>query len=598
MERLYSARRRDLVIAIVLVFLVAATRIPFRTTMLYNWDSANFALAIDHFDVTKHFPHPPGYFYYVMAARGINVLAQDANTSLVAEGIIFSALAVVALYFLGKLIFDRPTGVVAALLLTFSVTYWSLGTVALPYVSLAFFSTAMAFLAYRAVFAGVDETVPISVVYALGGGFRPDLMLFLGPLWLLSMRGRPRRRVVFGAALVVAGVMLWYVPTVWLSGGIEAYHSTLLAYLQVDVAQKYAPINKGLPALLVNVHDTLSYLFYALYFTVIPLLAGAAYAAYGYIRTRKSLAFAHGGLPNAVAALHYAEWYSPQKNTDEVGEHPLPPEVGAKAQLAGADGLQLGLFTTCWIAPMAIFYIFIHVGDPGYVFTILPALLLLAATVLTLPLTSGQSALSARPDSYPVQMANRRTFAGSELVPQRPVEMVALLTTLVLAGNIALALFYPKQLTLVGIRRSDEALRTKIEYIKDNLPSTSSLLVSYDTYRHLQYYIPLYRSAWIDIFDPREQIVGIPPEATYLALVDARLQQPDLGGKYEAGIQIVPIEQDVNEIVYAQHRLTLRRNTLQFLNKNLSNLLTIHRLGSTLGAAGNLACSLPARACG
>ena len=581
-------RREDLAIVVALVFLVAATRVPFRTTMLYNWDSANFALALDHFDVTRHFPHPPGYFYYVTLARGIRLLAVDANTSLIAEGIIFSTLGVVTLYLLGRQFFDRPTGMVAALLLTFSVTYWSLGTVALPYVSLAFFSAAMALLAYRAVFGGSDEVIWPSVVYALGGGFRPDLLLFLGPLWALSMIGKPPRRVALGTALVVAGFLLWYVPTIWLSGGVEAYHSTLLAYLQVDVAQKYSTTHKGLSAFLVNVRDTLSYLFYALYFTAIPLLFGAAYAVY---RTAFSGRDIMPGRPGRPARLGQVGQPASAPSTIPSGRR-----ISAEDhQSATSVDLRLALFVACWIGPMLAFYIFVHVGDPGYVFTILPALLLFAARALTWPLKMVPKGARSYPDCIdgggwkidspplrgegqtgrplPVGEVGRAPTHPSFVATYRDHEprawskasaVVILLTALVLAGNVGVALLHPRQLTLVGMRASDEVLRQKIEYIRTNLPAESSLLVAYETYRHLQYYLPQYSSVWIDIFDPREQVVGISPTVDRVALVDERLQQLSSWSTVReggAGIRLVRVGQGdkrEKELVYVQHRLVLR----------------------------------------
>lgn len=525
----------DWSIAIGLALLVAATRLPFRTTMLYNWDSANFAQALDHFDVTRHFPHPPGYFFYVAAAKLLRVLVPDANASLVVLGILFSALAVAALYFLGKTIFDRPTGIVTALLLTFSVTYWSLGTVALPYVTLAFFSTAMAYLAYRSAFAGRDHTVPLSIVYAVGGGFRPDLLLFLGPLWVLGMARRPLRKIALGFFLVLGGFLLWYVPTVWLSGGVEGYHSTLLAYLQIDVVQKYSSTHRGPAALLVNVRDTLSYIFYALYFAAVPALAGAVHL----LRRARSI-----------------DW-----------------------RFAG--------FVVCWIVPMALFYVFIHVGDPGYVFTIIPALLLLAARALTWPLRRhepvGASPAQAPdpsaqgsgdrpalpPDRHDVGVLPRkdrvRPGRGAGRFPlslweRAGVRASILLTALVLAGNIGLALSYPRQLTLVGIRSSDEALRRKVEYLREKVNPGSSLLVSYETYRHLQYYLPRHDASWVDIFDPREQVAGIPSGAAQVILVDKSLQGLGLDDRAQespAGMRVVPLRGE-KSLVFGQGRLTLK----------------------------------------
>ncbi|MBI4318232.1 MAG: glycosyltransferase family 39 protein, partial [Chloroflexi bacterium] len=317
----------DLAISICLAILVLITRLPFRTGALYNWDSANFALALDHYDVTRHHPHPPGYFYYVIGARLLGLALGEANASLVAEGIIFSVLAVVSVYFLGKALFDRSCGLTAAILLMFSVTFWSYGTIALPYVSLAFFSAGAAFFAYRAASKRPHSLLALSTTYAIGGGFRPDLLLLLGPLWLFSHLRQPKREIGLSIGLVAVGFALWFVPTVWLSGGLDSYRAVLLAYLEVDVVQKYSSTSRGLGGLLVNARDTASYLFYALYFTALPLLVGLAYIA----------------------------------------RHP------------GALRGRLPIFLAVWLLPMFAFYVVVHVGDPGYVFTILPALVVLGA---------------------------------------------------------------------------------------------------------------------------------------------------------------------------------------------------------------------------
>ena len=40
--------------------LALITRLPCRSIILHHWDSVNFALALEHYDVRLHQPHPPG----------------------------------------------------------------------------------------------------------------------------------------------------------------------------------------------------------------------------------------------------------------------------------------------------------------------------------------------------------------------------------------------------------------------------------------------------------------------------------------------------------------------------------------------------------
>src|SRR5215208_6273390 len=49
--------------AIILAGCLAAavlSRLPTRTDFLFSWDAVNFALAMDHWDLSLHQPHPPG----------------------------------------------------------------------------------------------------------------------------------------------------------------------------------------------------------------------------------------------------------------------------------------------------------------------------------------------------------------------------------------------------------------------------------------------------------------------------------------------------------------------------------------------------------
>jgi hypothetical protein len=53
-----------------LLFLGLAAIFAFtRSHWLDDWDSVNFAFGLDDFDVTKHWPHPPGYSVYIAAGK-------------------------------------------------------------------------------------------------------------------------------------------------------------------------------------------------------------------------------------------------------------------------------------------------------------------------------------------------------------------------------------------------------------------------------------------------------------------------------------------------------------------------------------------------
>src|SRR5688500_18286685 len=81
------------------------TRLPFVRPTPVNWDSVQFALALDRFDLHDHQPHPPGYILYVWMGRAIRSLLEatgtmggDAGLGLALLSVLFGAAAVPLIY--------------------------------------------------------------------------------------------------------------------------------------------------------------------------------------------------------------------------------------------------------------------------------------------------------------------------------------------------------------------------------------------------------------------------------------------------------------------------------------------------------------------
>src|SRR3954453_14092441 len=114
---MFSRRTLDCVL---LVAATAISRFLFRSQLLYDLDSVNFALAMGRFDPTVHQPHPPGYFLYVWLARLVNTLLNDPNAALVPISIVASCGAVAFIYLLAHRWFGQPAALFAGLLFLFS----------------------------------------------------------------------------------------------------------------------------------------------------------------------------------------------------------------------------------------------------------------------------------------------------------------------------------------------------------------------------------------------------------------------------------------------------------------------------------------------
>jgi 4-amino-4-deoxy-L-arabinose transferase-like glycosyltransferase len=225
-----------------LIGAIVLSRFLFRSHYLYDIDSVNFALALDHFDPTIYQPHPPGYFLYVCLGRLANSIFNDANTALVAISIAASAATGFAVYILTEKWFGRRAALFAGLIFLFSPLSWFHGTVALTYVVEAFFSALVGYLCWRIYSRHSRWVVAASIALGLGAGFRPTSLLMLGPVWLLSLSRLPRKQALVGCAALVVTLLAWFLPMLSQSGGASAYFSSLGA-LWLMASAKQGPLN-------------------------------------------------------------------------------------------------------------------------------------------------------------------------------------------------------------------------------------------------------------------------------------------------------------------------------------------------------------------
>src|SRR6476619_4930142 len=70
-----TRRQRTCVIA--LGIFVALTRFYAISHSMWDWDEALFALALHHYDVAQHHPHPPGFPLFIALVKIVSVVVHD-----------------------------------------------------------------------------------------------------------------------------------------------------------------------------------------------------------------------------------------------------------------------------------------------------------------------------------------------------------------------------------------------------------------------------------------------------------------------------------------------------------------------------------------
>lgn len=299
-------------------------RLPFASRYLYHWDSVNYALSLEKYDVRLHQPHPPGYFLYSMLGKLVNLIFHDANTSLVVISLIFGSLAIGALYWLGYKLVNEKVGLAAAFLGLFSPLLWYESEVALNY-TMDFFLVSIVCLLFIRIWRGETRLWFWSaILFGITGGVRIHDLVFLGPLWLLSLvKLNWKQRIL---SLVTLGLvcLAWFIPMASLSGGFAGYIEAFKAESAGITSEASVFI---LEQLGLNTSRLAIYLAYG-------ILAGAVPLAWGLVHI----------LRNWRSTIHHS----------------------------------LLLPLVLWLTPAIFFFILIHIRQAGHVIILMPAMLLMA----------------------------------------------------------------------------------------------------------------------------------------------------------------------------------------------------------------------------
>jgi len=401
----------DRVVAALVAVTVLASRVPFASKTLWAWDSVLYARALENgfhvgTDLADQRPHPPGYVFYVAAAAAFRLFTRDSNAALVIISVVASALTAAAIFLLCRRYADRALAIVVALGAASAPLVWTYGEVAMPYALLGLLSVALAVALRDARSRLWPAALIASAALGLAAGFRQDVLLLLGPLWLWMLAARPWRERALCVAAVGIACLAWFAPSALLSGGPAAYLSSLSG--QAARVSELSPA-AGSDALLRNILLTVYALWWGLLGFALLLVAAI------------------------IAALS-----SRRRLSEET------------------------TFVALWLIPAALVYVTIHIGDPGYLMSMLPGLYVACAALLA-PL--------------------------ARAAPRPILAFAALLVTL----NMAVFVVADPPFSAGAIARHDRSLETRVGFVKERFAPGSTVILAQSEYLTARYYLPEYR---------------------------------------------------------------------------------------------------------
>src|SRR2546428_12508761 len=230
---------------------------------------------MERFDPLDQRSQPPGYLYYVLLLRGVDLFTHDPNRAMTLVSEFAGALAVVLLYLLAARLYEERTARVSALFLLTAVTFWAYGGVAYPYTLLAALSTLCGLLFWRARGPSArrgrrgTRLIAASAAWGIAIGFRSDLAIFLAPLWLLAAARATILTAGISAVCVAALVGGWVFASASADGGLSRFFEAVRVQSQF-VEDRYSVFGNGPIAIYRNGYELARVLGRALYF-LIPL---------------------------------------------------------------------------------------------------------------------------------------------------------------------------------------------------------------------------------------------------------------------------------------------------------------------------------------
>jgi hypothetical protein len=422
---------RPWILPALIALAVIASRVPFAAGQLWAWDSVLYARALENgfhvdFELQGQRPQPPGYILYLAFASLFGALGADANGALVLVSIAASGLGAAAIFMLARRFVPAPAAGIATLAYACDPLVWLYGVVAYPYALLGALSVILASLFLHARTGGASWRMFASFAFGLVGGFRQDLYLLLAVLWVWLMWPASWRERAVCAGLAAAGGIVWLVPTAALSGGLGTYVAAL-ARQSDHVRATFSVQAQGLAALWPNALFTVYALAWGLLAFAIVLAGVGAARALVYLR----------------------------------GER----RVGPRAR-----------FFAAWLMPGVLFYVAVHIGEWGYVLSVLPGLYVLAALAI---------------DAVAREVRGRPRVAWLGLAAA-----FALVPAFVFLAS-------QERFSAQAVARHDAALVARVAYVKERFAAEDTILLAREDFLLVRHYLPAY-DAWL--YDPTPHV--------------------------------------------------------------------------------------------
>jgi hypothetical protein len=144
------------------------------------------------------------------------------------------------------------------------------------------------------------------------------------------------------------------------------------------------------------------------------------------------------------------------------------------------------VFFALWIIPAAAGYVAIHIGDPGYLMSVLPGAYVACAALL------------------------------ARLTAATTTRVVLMFTAVLVSINVVTFVFTDAPFSARALERHDNSLVSRTAFVREHFPPARIVILAQSEYLTARYYLPEYRVLFY----------GAEPEALSRAFREVRLSAP------------------------------------------------------------------------
>lgn len=206
------------------------SRIPFISHYLFDWDAVQLAMGMEHFDISRYQPHPPGYFLYVYFAKFINLFLDNPNLAMIVENIILSIIGLIIFYEISKKIFKNEfLSILSSLIFITNPFIWFHSEFPNVYIIDLCFSLIYFYLSYLIIIQNKNLLWLFSALFALGIGFRQSLLVFFLPIYIyaclfnFNFSKKKILKLLLNVLIFSIVFLSWLIPNCIVLGGFDKF---------------------------------------------------------------------------------------------------------------------------------------------------------------------------------------------------------------------------------------------------------------------------------------------------------------------------------------------------------------------------------------